>query len=148
MIVLIINGPNLNLLGVREEKHYGSISLSQINKELSLCAKKMRIELLYFQSNHEGKIIDCIQKERKRISGILINAGALTHYGYSLRDALSDTQLPVVEVHLSNIFAREPFRRTDIISDIVIGGVFGFKKNSYCLGLIALVDFIKIHQKK
>jgi 3-dehydroquinate dehydratase-2 len=142
MKILVINGPNLNLLGAREKKHYGTVTLDKINKSLELIAKKHGANLVFFQSNHEGDLVDFIQKNREKSDGILVNAGALTHYGYSLRDALTDSKLPVVEVHLSNIYTREAFRKTDVLSDIVIGGVFGFKNESYVLGLEALISHI------
>lgn len=143
MTILIINGPNLNLLGIREQKHYGSATLKKINAALNVVAKKHNVKLLFYQSNHEGNIIDFIQENRELAAGILINTGALTHYGYSLRDSLTDSRLPIVEVHLSNIYTREAFRKNDVISDIAVGGIFGFRQNSYILGLEALISYIE-----
>lgn len=142
MKILVLNGPNLNMLGIRDQKHYGIVTLLDINKKLSALAKKQQVTLQFSQSNHEGELIDIIQQHRTKVDGILINAGALTHYGYALRDALADAKLPVVEIHLSNIHAREEFRKQDVLADIVVGGVFGFKENSYLLGLEALIGYI------
>ncbi len=147
MRVLVINGPNLNLLGVRDAHHYGTVTLETITKTLTAEAKKQNVKLSFFQSNHEGAIVDYIQENRESADGILINAGALTHYGLSLRDALTDSKLPVAEVHLSNVYAREAFRKNDVISDIVIGGIFGFKQDSYVYGLGALISHIKSQSK-
>jgi len=142
MTILVINGPNLNLLGQRNQKYYGKKTLKAINQMLLNCAEKSKVKLLFFQSNCEGKIIDFIQKSSKRAEGILINPGALTHYGYSLRDALLDTELPIIEVHLSSIEERENFRKIDVLSDIVIEKIFGFGEKSYLLGLEKLVDYL------
>jgi 3-dehydroquinate dehydratase-2 len=143
MRILVINGPNLNLLGKRETRHYGDTTLGIIEQELTDRAKKLGCEIVFFQSNHEGGIIDIIQKESPRVQGILINPGALTHYGYALYDALVDSGLPVVEVHMTNIFAREDWRRSSIIAAVTIGQVVGFKEQSYFLGLEALVGHIR-----
>jgi len=145
MRILVLNGPNLNLLGKRETRHYGDTSLGIIEQEITEKAKKLGFEIVFFQSNHEGGIIDCIQKESPRVQGILINPGALTHYGYALYDALVDSGLPVVEVHMTNIFAREDWRRSSIIAPVTIGQVVGFKEQSYFLGLEALVGHIRGH---
>jgi 3-dehydroquinate dehydratase-2 len=145
MKILVINGPNLNRLGKRETRHYGTITLNAIEQELTETARKLGCEVLFFQSNHEGGIIDFIQKEASRAQGILINPGALTHYSYGLYDALVDSGLPVVEVHMTNIFTREDWRRSSIIAPITIGQVVGFKEQSYLLGLEALVSYIKGH---
>ena len=143
MRILVINGPNLNMLGKRDPEHYGTQTIDSIGRTLSQSAQELGCELTFFQSNHEGEIIDFIQKETPVSSGILINPGALTHYGYSLRDALADSGLPVVEVHLSNIFAREDWRRQSVIADAAIGQVTGFRAESYHLGLTALVNHIR-----
>ena len=143
MRILVINGPNLNILGKRDPKHYGEETLESIEKALSQKAQELGCELSFFQSNHEGYIIDFIQKETPLSDGILINPGALTHYGYSLHDALVDSRLPVVEVHLSNIHAREAWRRKSVIADITIKQIAGFKAESYTLGLIALINHIR-----
>lgn len=145
--LLIINGPNLNMLGQRESKHYGMETLEAIEKSLKAKAEGLDVEVTFFQSNHEGEIIDFIQEEAPHSDGILINPGALTHYGYSLRDALADCGLPVVEVHLSNIYAREGWRRHSVTADVAIGQVVGFKEESYSLGLTALVSHIRSHSQ-
>ena len=143
MRILVINGPNLNMMGKRSPEHYGGQTLESIEKTLSHKAQELDCELAFFQSNHEGAIIDFIQKETPASAGILINPGALTHYGYSLHDVLADCRLPVVEVHLSNIYAREDWRRHSVISDATIGQVIGFKAESYSLGLTALTNYIR-----
>lgn len=131
------------MLGIRDEKHYGSQTLDEINSELTAIAKESNIEVAFFQSNHEGDIIDYLQKNAYSADGILINPGALTHYGYSLRDALSDTKLPVVEAHLSDIEDREDFRKIDVLTGIVIEKIIGMKKKSYTLGLEKLIKHIQ-----
>lgn len=147
MKILVINGPNLNMLGKREKKHYGTISLSQINKQLNNLAKSLSISLEFFQSNHEGEIIDFLQKGSSRnADGILVNLGALTHYSYSLRDALIDTNLPIVEVHLSDLSKREDFRKVDVLDGVVMAKVMGLKEKSYFVGLEKLIAFLKNHE--
>ncbi|OGO02343.1 MAG: 3-dehydroquinate dehydratase [Chloroflexi bacterium RBG_13_52_14] len=148
MKILVINGPNLNMLGGRDTKHYGGETLESIERALIEKGKTLGCELVFFQSNHEGGIIDFIQKETARADGILINPGALTHYGYSLHDALLDSGLPVVEVHLSNIYVRESWRQKSIIADTTIGQVTGFKGQSYYLGLEALINHIRGQEDK
>jgi 3-dehydroquinate dehydratase-2 len=148
MRILVINGPNLNMLGKRDKEHYGSDILAAIEQKLAEKGKALGCELSFFQSNHEGAIIDFIQEKTKGADGILINPGALTHYGYSLHDALIDSGLPVVEVHLSDINAREEWRRVSVISDIVIKQISGLKTKSYLLGLEALVKHIRSQKQK
>lgn len=144
MKILVLNGPNLNMLGKRKKSHYGAKTLAEIEKELEKVTAKLDVKLVFAQSNHEGGLIDVIQREREKIAGILINGGALSHYGYSLRDALIDAGVPVVTVHLSNIYSRrEKFRHKDILSDVAVGGVYGFKEAGYKLGLQALVACIE-----
>jgi len=147
MRIVVINGPNLNMLGKRETKHYGVETLESIEKALIQRAQELGCELVFFQSNHEGEIIDFIQNESPLSDGILINPGALTHYGYSLHDALDDSGLPVVEVHLSNIHAREEWRKLSVLTDVTIGQVAGFKAESYILGLVALTSYIGSRSK-
>ncbi len=138
--VLVVHGPNLNLLGTREPDVYGTVSLDDINAELAATAKEEGAEIEFFQSNHEGVLIDRIQEAPSWADGILINPGGLTHSSVSLRDALSATGLPIVEVHLSNIFAREEFRRHSYVSSIAVGVISGFGPDSYRLGLDALLS--------
>ena len=148
MKILVINGPNLNMLGRRETRHYGADTLKSIERALTEKGKALGCKLIFFQSNHEGGIIDFIQGKASGADGILINPGALTHYGYSLHDALVDCGLPVVEVHLSDIHAREEWRKKSIISDVVIKQISGLKTQSYLLGLEVLAKHIRSQQKK
>ena len=148
MRILVINGPNLNMLGRREPEHYGADTLESIEQALTEKGKALGCEPVFFQSNHEGGIIDFIQEKASGADGILINPGALTHYGYSLHDALVDSGLPVVEVHLSDIHAREKWRRISVISDVVSKQISGLKAQSYLLGLKALVEHIRSGEGK
>jgi len=140
--VLVIHGPNLNRLGTREPEHYGSATLQEIDERLAAEAKERGAEIECFQSNHEGALVDRIQDAAAWADGVLVNAGALTHTSIALRDALVDTGLPVVEVHLSNVHAREPFRHHSHLSAIARGVVVGFGPDSYLLGLRGLLDLI------
>jgi 3-dehydroquinate dehydratase-2 len=137
--IQVIHGPSLNLLGSREPEIYGTTTLAEIDDSLAATAKENGAEVACFQSNHEGALIDRIQEAMSWADGILINPGGLTHTSVALRDALAATSLPVVEVHLSNVFAREEFRRHSTISGIALGVVSGFGPASYRLGLDALV---------
>jgi len=147
MRILVINGPNLNMLGKREPAHYGTDTLESIERALAEKGRALGCEPIFFQSNHEGGIIDFIQEKAGVSDGILINPGALTHYGYSLHDALVDSGLPVVEVHLSDINTREEWRKISVISDIAIKQISGLKSKSYLLGLEALVEHIRSQKK-
>jgi len=147
MRILVINGPNLNMLGKREPAHYGTDTLESIERALAEKGRELGCEPIFFQSNHEGGIIDFIQEKAGVSDGILINPGALTHYGYSLHDALVDSGLPVVEVHLSDINAREEWRKISVISDIAIKQISGLKTKSYLLGLEALSEHIRSQKK-
>jgi 3-dehydroquinate dehydratase II len=138
--IYVLNGPNLNLLGTREPEIYGSTSLEEIHAELGSVAKAWDAELEFFQSNHEGALIDRIQEASSWADGILINPAGLSHMSVSLRDALAATRLPVIEVHLSNIFAREEFRRHSTISAVAVGVVSGLGPIGYRLALEALLE--------
>ncbi len=148
MRILVINGPNLNMLGRRDIEHYGTDTLDSIDQSLIVKGETLGCELAFFQSNHEGSIIDFIQEEAIGADGILINPGALTHYGYSLHDALVDSRLPVVEVHMSDIRAREEWRQISVISDVAIKQISGLKSKSYLVGLETLVEHIKGKESK
>ena len=143
MDILLINGPNLNLLGSREPEIYGNQTLDQIEKELIQIANDNRFKLDCFQSNHEGKIVDKIQASIGNVNGILINAGAFTHTSVALRDALVGSNIPFVEIHISNIFNREGFRKESFLTDKAIGIVSGFGVYSYFLSLEALINYLK-----
>jgi len=138
--ILILNGPNLNVLGRRSPGHYGTKTLDEINQALTAQAQGLGVDLAFFQSNLEGEIVTCIQEHWGDIQGIIINPGALTMYGYSLKDALIDASMPVIEVHLSNIHAREEFRRHSVIADIARGQIAGFGWRSYTAALDIMAE--------
>lgn len=146
MRILLINGPNLNLLGKRDKSIYGDKTLSQIESIIKKEAKSLGVDVVRFQSNSEGTLIDFIQKNSTRASGIIINPGALTHYGLSLRDALVDTSLPVVEVHLSNIYAREKWRAKSVIAPIARGQISGSGWKGYLEALRILAGELKVEK--
>lgn len=137
--ILCIHGPNLNLLGEREPGIYGALTLDEIDGWLQEHARTHDVELRSFQSNHEGGIIDAIHDARTWADGLLINPGAYTHYSHAIRDAIAATKLPAVEVHLSNVYAREAFRHTSVIAPVCLGQIAGFGWHSYLLGLQALM---------
>ena len=138
MKILVINGPNLNLLGELEPNIYGGNSLQSINEELAKKAAEMGHELTFFQSNGEGEIIDSLHAARLDCAGVILNAGAYTHYSYAIRDAIAAIKIPVIEVHLSNVDSREEFRSTSVIAPVCKGSIAGFGKYSYALALSAL----------
>ena len=140
MKILILHGPNLNLLGTREPEIYGSMMLGDINSKLIEFGKGSGAELKCFQSNHEGALIDALHDAREWADGVVFNPGGYTHSSIALRDAVSACGLPVVEVHLSNVYAREEFRHSSLISTVCVGKIVGFGWRSYELGLKALID--------
>jgi len=146
MKILVINGPNLNMLGKRDKAYYGDKTLPQIDTLLKKQGKSLGADVVSFQSNNEGELIDFIQKNSAQAAGIIINPGALTHYGLSLRDALVDSRLPVVEVHLSNIYAREEWRSKSVMAPIARGQITGFGWWSYIAALQILVSELKVEK--
>jgi 3-dehydroquinate dehydratase-2 len=142
-LILVIHGPNLNLLGRREPEVYGTQTLADIDRALAAAAKEQGVELDCFQSNHEGELIDRIQQSMGVASGILINPGGFTHTSVALRDALAATGLPIVEVHLSNVYAREEFRQKSFVSAIALGVVSGLGADGYRFGLEALARRVR-----
>ncbi len=141
--ILVIHGPNLNLLGSREVGVYGSVTIDNINKDLNALAKLKKVSLEIVQSDHEGDIVETIGKSKGKFDAILINPAAYTHTSVAIRDAISAVGIPAVEVHLSNIYAREEFRHTSLIAPVARGQVSGFGKMSYILGLEAVISLIK-----
>ncbi len=143
MRIAVLNGPNLNLLGQREPEVYGRTSLSEIESMVREAARPMGAEIQWFQTNHEGALVEAVQGLQDRADGALINAAAFTHSSLALRDALLAVRIPFVELHLSNIFAREPERRHSVIADLAVGMVTGFGAQSYVLALQALVGRLR-----
>tara|TARA_B100000945_G_scaffold200882_1_gene161532 strand:+ start:129 stop:575 length:447 start_codon:yes stop_codon:yes gene_type:complete len=141
--IIIINGPNLNLLGEREQSQYGSINFEKLKENCLNESKKLDIELKFTQSNIEGEIVNLIQDSRKNFDGMIINAAAFTHTSIAIRDALSIFKKPVIELHISNIYKREKFRHKSLISDIVTGGVFGLGVDGYILAIIAMQKLLR-----
>jgi 3-dehydroquinate dehydratase II len=141
--ILVLHGPNLNLLGSREPGIYGVVTLQEINTRLAALAEKQGAEIELIQSNHEGVLVDAIQNALDRHDGLVINAAAYTHTSIALRDAIAATKLPAVEVHLSNIHRREEFRHHSYLASVVIGQICGFGANSYYLGLHALITHLR-----
>lgn len=140
--ILILLGPNLNMVGIREKGVYGDETAESINNQIMEHAERMDYDCDIYQSNHEGDLIDRIHAARGVYAGAVINAGALTHYSYALRDAIASVRIPFVEVHMSNIYTREEFRHKSVISAVCAGQIAGFGKTSYFLALSALRDLI------
>lgn len=140
--ILVINGPNLNNLGKRDSSLYGTKTLSDIESDISSRASELGLEVQFFQSNHEGSIVDFIQEASGGANGVIINAGALTQVGYSILDALLDSQLPFIEVHLSNIHAREEFRQKSVFASKAVGQMAGFGPSGYLYALDHLAQSI------
>lgn len=137
--ILILNGPNLNLLGIREKSVYGADTLATIVDDLHAYAVEKGVELYDFQANSEGALVDAIHEARSWADGIVFNAGAYTHYSIALRDAIAGTQVPTVEVHISNVHAREEFRHKSVLAPVCVGVIAGFGRDSYFLGIDALL---------
>lgn len=140
---LVVNGPNLNMLGLRDVGVYGVMTLDQINDEIRGVAARLGVGVEFYQSNHEGDLVDCVQGARGRVDGLIVNGGALTHYGLSLKDALIDCGLPFVEVHLSNPLGRESWRRYSVLSDVARGQIAGFGWRSYTAALELLTALLE-----
>ena len=140
--ILVIQGPNLNLTGEREKGIYGSETFDSINHEIMECSESLGLECRIFQSNHEGEIIDQIHEARLNCDGIIINAGAYTHYSYAIRDAIASIKIPCIEVHMSNIYGREDFRSKSVIASVCAGHIAGFGKHGYFLALHGLVEML------
>ena len=137
--ILVIHGPNLNLLGTREKDLYGNLTLDDINNRLSTLAKELGVSVSFYQSNSEGDLVDKIQGALEKCDAIVINPGAYTHTSIALRDAILGVSIPTIEVHLSNIYRREEFRKKSILADVAVGQITGFGVDSYLLGLRAAV---------
>lgn len=142
MKLLIINGPNLNMLGIREPEKYGNTTFVELEKDLYAYSFELNVDIESFQSNHEGEIIDKIQQSLGNFDGIVINPGAYAHTSIAIRDAISSVNLPTVEVHMTNIHAREEFRQNSYITPVCIGQISGFGINVYKLGLKALCEYL------
>lgn len=141
--ILVINGPNLNTLGTREPGIYGNTTLAEIENNIRAILGEEQIEAEFYQSNHEGDLIDKLQSTGPECDLVIINAGALTHYGIALYDALKALGLPVIEVHMTNIYSREPFRSKSLLSPLALGGIFGFGALSYYLAARAAIDYLR-----
>ena len=145
--IIIINGPNLNLLGEREQSQYGSTTFNQLKENCLNESNRIGIELEFAQSNIEGELVDLIQNSRKNFDGIIINAAAFTHTSVAIRDALDIFKKPIIELHISNIYKREEFRQKSLISDVVNGGIFGLGSEGYILAIMAMHKLLKNENK-
>jgi len=141
--IIIINGPNLNLLGEREQSQYGSITFDQLKKNCLSEAKSLNVNLEFFQSNIEGEIVTIIQEAKSKFDGIIINAAGFTHTSVAIRDSLDVYKKPIIELHISNIYKREEFRHKSLISDIATGGIFGLGDNGYILAIISMQNILQ-----
>ena len=141
--IIIINGPNLNLLGEREQSQYGSITFEKLKENCTKKSKELDLMIEFTQSNIEGEIVNIIQNARNKYDGIIINAAAFTHTSVAIRDALAVFKKPIIELHISNIYKREEFRQKSLISDIVTGGIFGLGTNGYILAIISMHKLFK-----
>ncbi len=141
--IIIINGPNLNLLGEREQSQYGSVTFDNLKKKCIEKANELKIDIEFFQSNIEGDIVGKIQEARKNFDGMIINAAGYTHTSVAIRDALDIFKKPIIELHISNIYKREEFRHKSLISNIVTGGIFGLGSEGYILAIISLEKILK-----
>ena len=145
--IIIINGPNINLLGEREQSQYGSITFEKLKENCLTKAKEFDLTIEFAQSNVEGELVNIIQESRKDFKGMIINAAAFTHTSVAIRDALDIFKKPIIEVHISNIYKREEFRKKSLISDIVTGGIFGLGVESYILAIISMQKLLKNEDK-
>ena len=145
--IIIINGPNLNLLGEREQSQYGSTTFNKLKENCQKKSKELALEVEFTQSNIEGEIVNLIQESRKKFDGIIINAAAFTHTSVAIRDALDIFKKPIIELHISNIYKREEFRKKSLISAVVTGGIFGLGTEGYNLAIISLDKFLKNENK-
>ena len=145
--IIIINGPNLNLLGEREQSQYGSDTFEQLKEKCLTKSKEIGLEVNFTQSNLEGEIVNIIQQARKEYTGMIINAAGFTHTSVAIRDALSLFKKPIIELHISNIYKREEFRQKSLISDIATGGIFGLGTEGYILAIISIQKIIKIENR-
>lgn len=148
MRLLVLNGPNLNLLGLREPEVYGSMALGELEEEIRRAAETRGVEVQFFQSNQEGVLIDRLHQARGWADVVLLNAGGLTHTSVSLRDAVVGVGIPVIEIHLSNIHARETFRRRSLLAPVAVGQISGFGPLSYLLGLEAAIHVVKQQKRE
>ena len=141
--IIIINGPNINLLGEREQSQYGSITFDKLKEECLAKSKELGLSTEFVQSNGEGELVNIIQNAREKFDGMIINAAAFTHTSVAIRDALEIFKKPIIEVHISNIYKREEFRKKSLISDVVTGGIFGLNADGYILAIISMQKLIQ-----